>query len=382
VSTSIDDLLTTLDFESRRFGPKDPGDAARALERCARILNRLREDLPETDEARTRDDFTRRLADSCSQAGIAFEGAPGRLGDLVGVLGDAAGLAGFGLGYDERWAIAVRIATPARRLAAVIAASGPFADVPQLLAVADRSRELLRAAAVRPPRLPELSRLDRPITSTLTGRSGAPVAEIVEMTARLVSEFPRYCREPMTVRELVAIGHASSRVAEYLESAAGSPGEADTSTTRAWQRARDAVAMYSDGMATVRASFTTSRVIHAALAVDSATARAARAGELSLQDREVTPHEYARLRQLLQQIASASLTEFERIGARLFVSGGDTPLHEDRVGEWLRHETFRARPPDLRPGIAALQSAIAASLDMVLQGGREASRFDMVMQRH
>lgn len=41
----------------------------------------------------------------------------------------------------------------------------------------------------------------------------------------------------------------------------------------------------------------------------------------------------------------------------LFVPHGPRPLHEGRVSEWLRHETFAAQPPDVVPAGAVLQRA-------------------------
>lgn len=217
MSTSIEDLLTVLDLESRRSRPIDPRDAGLALHWYGRLLNRLRDDWPESDEARARDAVLRRLADACTQASIAFDTGAGRLSNLAGAVSDAATRPGNGLNRDDRWAVAIRAATPTRRLAAAIAASGPYADVPQLLTVTDRSRELLRTAAAAPPEPTNLSGLDKPITSTLSAAGHTPAARIVEATARLAAEFCRCSRDPMTVRELVAVCHATSLLAEYVE---------------------------------------------------------------------------------------------------------------------------------------------------------------------
>jgi hypothetical protein len=331
--------------------------------------------VPETDQARTRDDVIRRLADACAQVGIAFDRGAGRCGDLVGVLSDAIERPGTGLGHEDRWAIAIRISTPARRFARTIATSGPYADVPQLLSVADRSRELVHIAALDPPQLGLVGALDQPISMPSRGVD-ARMAKVAEATALLLGEFRRVGRDPMTSRELVAIAHASSRVAGHAELLGMTP-EDDTSATCAWQSARDMVARYSDGMPVARTEFAHSRVIDAAL--NSAVTRAGRSLELTCDGATAQALKHARIGFLLERMAICCAVEFERIGVRLVVSGGQRPLHEDRVGEWLRHEPFGARPPDLLPAIEALRAAGTASRQMSTTKSLDMSRAEFVM---
>lgn len=75
------------------------------------------------------------------------------------------------------------------------------------------------------------------------------------------------------------------------------------------------------------------------------------------------------------------MSEFDRIQDRLFVPHGRTPLHEGRVGEWLRHEPFMARRGDLGPALLSLhqahQSAIGLSRHLQHTVGADASRLSV-----
>jgi len=63
----------------------------------------------------------------------------------------------------------------------------------------------------------------------------------------------------------------------------------------------------------------------------------------------------------LPQLASGCEKELDRIHSTLFVAHGPRPLHEGRVGEWLRREVYAVRRSDLTPASDALHQATRAS---------------------
>ncbi|MGH8961781.1 MAG: hypothetical protein ACRDWT_11430 [Jatrophihabitantaceae bacterium] len=364
MATSIDDLLAALDQQSRRPNTA-PTDADRALQSCARLLTRLRSDSVSSGEARRRDDAVRRLADACSQASIAFDGGTGRASELVAVTSDAVGRMSNELTDSDRWAIAVRLTSPARRWAGVIAASGPYADVPQLLGVADRARELSHVAAAVPPELAELRGIDQPIPAWAPARPLSPIADITEATARLVAEFRRGGRDRMTARELVAVCHVATRVAEYAEALAGMSDDKGA-WSGPWRTARDTVAMYADGVRPGQPGNARSHVLDSALRADAAVRRAGGAPQQDVTNSRSRPdkREITGLARLLQHAARHCAIEFGRIKNSLYVPPGSKPLSENRVGEWLRHEPFLVQPPDLVPATESLRQASEASIDL------------------
>lgn len=119
--------------------------------------------------------------------------------------------------------------------------------------------------------------------------------------------------------------------------------------------------MYSDGIDPTKAKGAGSRVIAAALAADSAVQHATHLSVQAGTSIEPTTDEYTHFARLLRQIGHGCKAEFERTGCRVFVAHGHRPLHEDRVGEWLRHEPFLAQPPDLLPALDTLTDAGVAS---------------------
>jgi hypothetical protein len=393
MATSIDDLLTVLDHETASNSASDPRDAARALHWCSRLLTYLRTDGIAADIAPKRDDAVRRLAEACADSATAFEHGQGRHGDLVAVTHDAVQCLRRDTTDSDRWTAAIRLAVPARRWAVAIARSGPYADVPQLLSVADRSTELLHVAAASTPNLAELNGHDLPIPTTLWHPRISPARAVVETTANLAAEFRLRGREPMTVRELVAVSHAAARVAAYVEANTGFATSTEqsnsTSPSDAWRTARNTLALYADGARLARVQGSRSQVMIHTMRVDVAVQRtlvgaSACAPEPNAEAIVLNGHrtEAARVMRSLQLLAAASQAELIRIRPMIFVPHGPKPLHESRVGEWLRHRTFAAQPPDLIPAVQALEHAAATSVELanafgsqpLLRRARSASR--------
>lgn len=376
MATSVDDLLTVLDHETARQDWLDPRDAARALDWTARLLTYLRTSGIGADFAPARDDVVRRFADACSVASITFESDRGRASDLIAVTTDAVRCLRQNLTSADAWTVAIRLGAPACKLASVIANSGPYTEVPQLLSVADRASELLHVAAVSPPNLANLHGHDLPIPATLSRRHRSSIQAIVDSAANLAAEFRRRGRDPMTVRELLAVSQVATRVAAYVEAGSGSATSSgrrqEGALSRAWQDVRDVLALYTDGTRVAQIRGNQSSVLTLALHVEAAVRHASDFGPdvvpaagVDAVKRDVERAGPARLIRHLQQLATASELELARIRPMLFVEHGPSPLHEDRVGEWLRNQPFAAEPPDLVPARDALQHAAVAAAGFV-----------------
>jgi len=137
---------------------------------------------------------------------------PGRLSDLVGVASDAVGRPQADLTDSDRWTAAIVLATTARRCAAIIAKSCPCTHVPQFLGVADRSREVIRAAAAWPDPA-KLGVRDLPILPAGLPRGLSPTRIAAESIAELVAEIRRKGREPVNVRQLLGVCSAPEQAA-------------------------------------------------------------------------------------------------------------------------------------------------------------------------
>ena len=371
MATSIGDLLAALDHETARGAAHDPRDASRALDRTGRLLGHLRNDGIGAESAGIRGDVVRRLADACATAAVAFESGPGRLSDLVGVTSDAVGRLQADLTDSDRWAAAIVLATTARRCAAVIAKSGPYSHVPQLLGVADRSRELMRAAAAYPPDPDHLGGHDLPIPAERLPRGLSPARIAIESMAELVDEFRRGGRAPMNVRQLLGVCHAAEQAA--TQGAVVAKQLAGVTSPQpwmvapiAWRNAREVVGLYADQPR--RPGWDGSRVLLCAARIEEGVRRTfdgadGRMAEPDLRRAALAGglRNIAAVIQLLPRLANGCEKELDQIHRTLFVAHGPRPLHEDRVGEWLRHEVFVVRRSDMTAASDALHLAAGAS---------------------
>jgi hypothetical protein len=330
VATSLRDLLDVLDDASSPSHRPDPDDAARALRHTGTLLTSLLSTANPHAVSSGRAAAMRRLAESCADAGVSFDGRPGRVSDLVGAVGDVAGLLHRDLTGEDRWSIACGVAIPARRCAAIVATSGPYATVPELLGVADRARDLVRMAAADSfdPQLTAGLHIPIPVTGLPRGLPASRVT--LESLAEVVGTFRERGRDPMSLRQLIAVTHA----AEQTTAAARSVGGGER-----------------------RVLLCASRVIHG---VDVML----RDGGLSPGPAPRDVADVHRAARLLPLLAQGCEREIARIGPTLIVSGGDRPIHDDRVAEWLQRRPAMATPPDLYPAVRAARHARAEAIQM------------------
>lgn len=340
--TSIDDLLTTLDHETAAEPLFGAQDAARALYYCGRVIDRAVEDGIGRLAPPAWRDSARRLASACHDVAISFDQMPGRISDLVGVVGDSVGSLYRELSDTDRWIVAARLAPIARRCAKSIASSGPYAEVPELLSVADRSRELQRAAAAIPPDLVQVFGLHAPIPTPLPSTGLTPGRLITESVAALVAECRRRDRDQLSLRELVAVCHVASRLAKCVD---GQTDRYDAGPAAAWRNARDTLAQFSDGIPLPPPGKPRSNALLSAMRVDAALRRAEFGGDV-LGVGSAKP-DVARIKRYLRQLGTSCSAELDRIGNSLWVAPGSKPISDERAGEWLRQETFHATPYDL-----------------------------------
>jgi hypothetical protein len=355
VATSIADLLTALD-QATQCAPIGAGDGSRALQHAGRILNTLQVEGLGRDYPPRCAAAIRRLAESSADVAAALAQRAGHIGDLVGVLGDAVGTLRRELADTDRWTIAVLLAPIMRRCAHAIRDSGPYADVPELLGVLDRAAELQHTAAVTPPDPNRVRGLDAAIPTTWRRTGLSADAAVLDATATLAAEFRRRERPPATVRELIAVCHVASHVAERL--AVGDPA-GEVPPAEIWTQARNTLTQYTDGIPLPPPGQPRSNLLLQAMRVEAAVQRAdAVRGTASSSGRQRSLATDAQRQ--LQRLASACHAELGRIGPTLTVVPGRRPLSDQRVAEWLRREPFRATSPDIVPALDTLRAAAIA----------------------
>lgn len=345
MATSIDDLLTAALSAARDCQDRDA--AAGALSWSSRLLDRVLDEGGLLLSDRPRDLVARRLSDACSYAAMSFPGQGGRAADLVAVLHDIVARQRDQLSAEDRWAIVARTAMTARRFAGCIAHSGPYRAVPELSAVAECAREVLVLSATRPVRLERLRALDLPIPSAHPSDG----ASVVGAAAELVGELSRAGREPLTMRELTATCHAAYQLAAYLalgtRSSGGETARLAHDAARGWNTVREGVAHLRDA----QTRRTQTIVFDRALEVDANVRHAVAAGsaQICTDDRQSSlANGY------LGRLAGTCHESLLRLAPQSVVTVGEAPFSQQRVGEWLRHETFPATPPDVFPFLDAL----------------------------
>lgn len=359
MATSISDLLTVLDHASTSRAGHDPGDAARALDHSARLLTRLRNDGVGAATSQLRDDTTRRLAEACADAAVTFESGPGRMGDLVGVTSDSVGRLRAELTDDDRWTVAAALASATRRCAGIIAHSGPYGRVPQLLEVAARSRELTRAAVMYPAHPARLIGHDLQIPTSLLPRDASPARVAAESMAQLLASFRAAGREPISVGALLGACYAGEAVARAGALTAGTRLLGPRpEVVQAWQRLRAELARFTDRPR--RNTELAEPMLRHALRIHDELQDAP--GYLSpgrVEARRVLGADSELLRRTVLMLPALAGGIFEQLHrpTAWIAAGGPRPLHEDRVGEWLHHKPFLARDEDLYRTISALHRA-------------------------
>jgi hypothetical protein len=230
--------------------------------------------------------------------------------------------------------------------------------VPALLGVLDRVGELQRTAAVVPPDPDRVRGLDAPIPTIWTRPGLSADTAVVDATAALAAEFRRRDRPTATVRELVAVCHVASHVAEHFSAGGDNSGEA----TVLWVRARDTLTQYSDGIPLPPPGQPRSNLLQQAMRVESNLQRVERlelSPALSPGHRD---NDASNALRHLRRLANACSAEVGRIRPTLVVLPGRTPISDERTGEWLRREPFRATPPDLAPALTVLHDAATTTV--------------------
>lgn len=338
MATSIADLLAHADRASRG-ADLTASAAAKALQHAGRLLADLGSDNDDTTSD-ARWPSVDALSAACDRAGTTFEGGPGRLVDLVAVVADAAGRLRRELTLDDRWTIAISTAFITRRCAAAIASSGPYAQVPQVRAVIDSSRDLVRAAAASPPEPDFLSGLQAPIAGGGLRPGLAPGRVVLESTAALLAEFRSRSRDPLTTTQLIGVCHAAESVYARL---AESGVDAARPGAQAWRTVRGAIACLADVPDRRRPGW--SPVLEWARRLDDAL-DAARPSDLA--DVRVAAV-------YLPQLANATSSELDRIQRRLVIGAGPRPLSEQHVADWLACRTTPATPT----GLTVVSEALA-----------------------
>jgi hypothetical protein len=366
MATSISDLLDALDHAGAGPTGHDPDDAAGALGRAAHLLVRLRNDG--IGAIALREDTTHRLAAACAEAAIAFTPGPGRIGDLIGVASDAIGRLRAVLTDDDRWTVAVALATTTRRCAGTIARSGTYMQVPQLLDVADRSRELIRVAARSPADPAQLIGQDLLIPTNLLPRGASPARVAAESMGALLTHLRAGGQEPLTLRALLGACYAAEATAFAGAAIIGNRSPAPRpEAARAWRELRAELARFTDGPRGKTEPGEPS--LRCALRVYEGLQRTIKLDPAGRSDAQYAFGPDAELfrRTVLQLPALVGVlsNQLHRSCAWIAV-GGSRPLHEGRVAEWLQHKAFLARGEDLYPAISALHRAAQATNRLII----------------
>jgi hypothetical protein len=276
-----------------------------------------------------------------------WESAPARCSSLVGVLGDTIGRLHDELTQSDRWATAIRIAPIARKCAVAIEGSGPYSHVPQLKALVQAAADLQRVAAVSPPDPNRCLGLSRPIPVAGVPAGIAPSQAAYEAMAEIVDHLGRAGRDRLTVRQMVGVCRAAVSVADRVEQLRPE-GPRVSACLDAWRAARQGMSMFEDG----HRCGPEDRVLLCAARVREAMARVH-----AMERSALTPEDIAAVRQagrLLPGLASALDLELRTRRRSLIVPVGERPLHDGRVGEWLKREPFLATPHDVSYVLKAL----------------------------
>lgn len=225
MATSIRDLVQALESEAL-FGAgtdRQSRDAAGALAELGRALRQLTRDGLELGVRGRRGNITHDLAEACAQnaATIEFDRS-GRLTGLAGGLADIVGVLGDEIGREQRWAIAVEIASAARVLT-TYAAEDDRRRTAALAWTHLTARALIVQALQDTPSVQHRAVLDRAVPpSMLPPDVPAARAALESMTVisdRLRRSAAELGRRP-TLLEVFAVTRAAESTTRYATTAA------------------------------------------------------------------------------------------------------------------------------------------------------------------
>lgn len=225
MATSIRDLVHALESEAPFEAGTDrqSRDAAGALAELGRALRRLASDGLELDVRGRRDNITHDLAESCEQNAATIElDRSGRLTGLAGGLADAAGVLSGQIGRDQRWAIAVEVASAAR-VVTTYAAEGDGRRTADLAWTHLTARALIVAALQDTPSVQGRAVLDRAVPSTMlppdVPAARAALESMTVISDRLRRSAAELGRRP-TLLEVFAVTRAAESTTRYATTAA------------------------------------------------------------------------------------------------------------------------------------------------------------------
>jgi hypothetical protein len=356
MSTCLTDLLDATN--SALAVSTDAGDAARTLLIASRVLTRLVTDGIDRRVGSDREAATKHLISVCSTAAEIWPGSRGRTTELLGAVGDTCTKLRTELTQSDRWAVALRTATIARRSASIIASAGPYERARPLHAVLESANTVHRLGAAMPPDPFRCMGLVRQVPGALPTEQ-TPAAAAAESFAQLYDLVLRQGRPLLTVRQMISVCRLAEEVASRAQSITTAVNEEAAVGSRAvsaWAKARTELALFTDGT-TASGQGGDTRLIATAARVQDWFACGFADGADS------TAEVAARVRVMANQLAplADALHVEVRRHPSLIVPLGPKPLNERRVGEWLRREAFLAAPADLTPATSTLLRAAKES---------------------
>jgi len=215
MATSIRDLVSALEREAPFAAGTDrqARDAAGALSELGRALRRLTQDGLELDVNGRRENIARDLAESCTQnaATVQLDRA-GRLTGLAGGVADVAGVLSEQIGRDQRWAIAVEVASAARVLT-TYAAEGDGRRTADLAWTHLTARALIVQALQDTPSVQSRAVLDRAVPRTMLPLD-LPASRVALESLAVISDRLRRSTAGLSRRPTLLEVFAVTRVAE------------------------------------------------------------------------------------------------------------------------------------------------------------------------
>jgi hypothetical protein len=248
MATSIRDLVYALEGEA----PYEAGtnrqsrDAAGALSELGRALRRLATDGLELEVQGRRENIVRDLAESCAQNAATIElDRSGRLTGLAGGLADVVGVLGQETGRDQRWAIAVEVASAARVLT-TYAAEGDGRRTADLAWTHLTARALIVQALQDTPSVHSRAILDQAVPRMMLPpdlpAARAALESLTVISDRLRRSAAELGRRP-TLLEVFAVTRAAESTTRYATTTAavlaGAPLPDARPAAAIWYEVRD-----------------------------------------------------------------------------------------------------------------------------------------------
>lgn len=331
MSTSLGDLLTALDHETRAQQPSS-GDSANALVHISTALDYICQHIRGHKFSEIVAEDVARIARDIASS---WPHEPGRCTQLAGVVADAIALHAPGMNAADAALTSLSLVTTTRRLVLAIDAHS-WSGSPSLNLLVGACDDYRRHAAQHPIATRRTNWLHRPFALSTVPDQLDPAERCQEAVAGIVDYLNMNGRTRLSSRQMLAVARVCEVISTRLDHLSGTGRDLHA---HGWRRLRQHLALLTDGHTDPGYGNNGRIMLSAALA----HAAIEQVTQTDLETPAIT-----NIRASLPMLATALRRKLTNSRQWLIGIRGDRPLHAGRLHEHHIGHSFKLDRTDLR----------------------------------